>query len=183
MLQKFKDALSEKTLKIVIIITLIIFTILTIIFQLQNTTLQIASGYGILDFEFAFNEATAIIILAAWGPALRLLVLQGTYLDFLYIISYGLLIMSLNLLLARKLKERWQTVGVLCALAPIIAGLFDVIENVNLIIMLNNPTNFSSIAPLLASICATLKFGFLLLGIGFSLIAILKLFIDKRRAE
>ncbi|MHA1129806.1 MAG: hypothetical protein ACTSRC_10985 [Candidatus Helarchaeota archaeon] len=173
--------MSDKSLKIVTIVALIGFAILTIIFQIQDVQLTAASGYGILDLEFAFNQSTATTILAAWGPTLSPTVILGTYLDFLYIVSYSVLIMGVALLLIRKLEDRLQTVGMIISISGFIAGVFDVVENINLINMLNNPASFSSFVPTLASICASIKFFLIFAALGFALIALLVMLLKRRQ--
>ena len=183
MLEKLKDAFSDKTLKILTWAAFIVFIVLTVIFQFQNFDLTNATGYGIIEFEFVFNETTANTILAAWGSSWIPLVLLGTYIDFGYIIAYGLLIMGLAILIVRKLEDKFQTFGMVIALTGFIAGIFDVIENINLIMMLNNPAGYPGFAPLLASVCATIKFGFLFLAIGFALVATIIILMRKRKSD
>jgi hypothetical protein len=181
MLDKLKDVLSDKSLKILTLIALAVFATLTIIFQIQTAQMTSDTSYNIIDFEFAFNQATAQTILTAWGVTWIPTVLLGTYIDFIYIVAYGLLIMGLAILLVRKLEDKFQTFGMIIAISGFIAGAFDVIENINLIIMLNNPLGFTASAPLVASICASIKFGFLFLAIGFALVSVIVLLLRKRK--
>ncbi len=181
MLEKLRDGLSDKTLKIVTLAAFIGFIVLTIIFQIDSAKITAASGYGILDFEFAFNQTTATTILTAWGATWIPSILLGTYIDFLYIVSYSLLIMGAAIILVRKLEDSLQTIGMIIAISGFIAGIFDMIENINLITMLNNPGSFPSFAPMLASICATIKFGLIFAALGFALIAVIKLLLKKRQ--
>jgi hypothetical protein len=71
------------------------------------------------------------------------------------------------------------TIGLYMSLTPVIAGIFDLIENINLLIMINDNPNFASFVPFIASLSATIKFGFLLIGAIFFLIALLLLIIAK----
>ena len=167
MLKKFETFPRTAILKLMTLVTLIGFIALTILFQFDEATLQAGSGYGIMDFELAFTQATASTILTAWGASLQAIVLRGTYVDFGYIVFYGLLLFSVTPLISRTLKGRWQNIGLIFAFVPLIAGAFDVIENINLIIMLNNPLSFAATIPMIASLCATIKFTFLLVSIGF----------------
>ncbi|GAH32562.1 unnamed protein product, partial [marine sediment metagenome] len=59
------------------------------------------------------------------------------------------------------------------------AGIFDLVENVNLLIMLNDTTNFASIVPLIASITAFIKFSFLLVGAIFFLVVLVLTLIKR----
>lgn len=178
MLEKLKASPSKTIVILIILISVIPFIILTILFQLDEAILAI-SGYGIVNFEFAYNEAMAKTILAAWDPILIPVVLRGIYMDFGYIASYGFLMMGVMILIARELKGTWQEVALFYAIAPFIAGAFDIVENINLIVMLNDPAGFPSFVPTIASICASIKFGFLLMVIGFAAIAGIALLIRK----
>ena len=66
--------------------------------------------------------------------------------------------------------------------APSLESL-KIIENINLIMMLNDPVGFLSFVPTVASICAVFKFGFLLLVIGFAAIAGIVLLIRKLQSK
>ena len=182
MLEKLQTSPSRKLVILITLISLIPFLIITIIFQLDAAILASSgSPYGIVSFEFAFSEAMAKTILTDWGPTLIPVVLRGVYMDFGYIASYGLFMMGIMILIVRALKDRWQSIALFCAISPFIAGAFDIIENINLIVMLNDPVGFPSLVPTVASICAIFKFGFLLLVIGFAAIAGIVLLIKKLR--
>ncbi len=181
MLQGFRDFFSAKMLKIIILAAFLGVLILTIVFQIQGAPVTAATGYSVISFEFAFTQATAQTILSAWGTQWIPTMLLGTYLDFLYIISYSLFIMAVAILLVRKLEDKFQTFGMFIALSGFIAGALDVIENINLIIMLNNPITFPSFAPTIATICAAIKFGLIFLALGFALAAIVLLLLKKRK--
>ncbi|MHA1426451.1 MAG: hypothetical protein ACTSQI_10720 [Candidatus Helarchaeota archaeon] len=87
--------------------------------------------------------------------------------------------MGVALLLIRKLEDRLQTVGMIISISGFIAGVFDVVENINLINMLNNPASFSSFV--LASICASIKFFLIFAALGFALIALLVMLLKRRQ--
>jgi hypothetical protein len=181
MLERFKTSPSRKLVILITLISLIPFLILTILFQLDGAVLA-SSGYGIVSFEFAFSEAIAKTMLTAWGPGLIPVVLRGVYMDFGYIASYGFFMMGVMILIVRALKDRWQSIALFCTISPFIAGAFDIVENINLIVMLTDPVGFPSLVPTVASICAIFKFGFLLLVIGFAAIAGIALLIRKLRS-
>ncbi|MHA1266138.1 MAG: hypothetical protein ACTSRS_12975 [Candidatus Helarchaeota archaeon] len=183
MLERLKTSPSKSHLLLLTIVALILFVILTILFQLDNAIVSASSPYGILHFEFAFNKLTAQTILTNWGPALQALILRDVYLDFLYIVGYSLALFGANVLITRTITERWYNFGTFCALSAILAGIFDVAENINLIVMLTDPTNFPAYIPTIASICAAIKFGLLLLSLGFFLLLAFFLLIKKLRSH
>jgi len=181
----FLDKLKEfpKNL-ILLIITIVGFLIFILINQLIFIPLAPAvPTYNVLDFEFAWTSEKIQIIFAAWGPAGMTLQIQGVYWDFLYIVGYGLFIFGCILLVSRILTGRLQKFGLYICLTPLIAGVFDLIENVNLLIMLDNPTNFPTFIPFVASLSAVIKFGFLFIGIIFFFIALILIVIALIRKK
>jgi hypothetical protein len=89
-------------------------------------------------------------------------------LDFGFLIFYSLALGGVTLLLTRKLfVGPMNLYGYAFTLAPFIAAILDVIENINLILMLTSPSSIPEFAPMLASISATFKFGLIILTIAF----------------
>ena len=175
--EKLKKYPSDLILLIAAALGLIILlTINIMIFEPLATSVYL---YGILDFEFAWTKGQILTIFTTWGPLGMALQAAGVYWDFLYIFGYVTPLFTLILYLSRRLEDRIATVGVYMSLTPIVAGVFDLIENINLLIMLNETPNFASFVPLIASISATIKFGFLLVGAIFFLVALV-LFIVKK---
>jgi len=176
-LEKLKKSPSDLVLLIAAAIGVIILLTLNIfIFE------DIATGsyrYGILDFEFALTKERILTIFSVWDVDGMALQATGVYWDFLYIFGYAVPLFALILFFSRKLEDRAVTIGLYMSLTPIAAGIFDVIENINLLIMLNDPSNFASFVPLIASVSAMIKFGFLIVGAIFFLVA-LTLFIIKK---
>ena len=130
------------------------------------------------DLILLIVAAIAIVILLTiniliFGP---LLYSGGMYniLDFDTVPLFALI-----LLVSRKLNEKILNIGLYMSLTPIIAGIFDIIENINLLIMLNETPAFASFVPLIASLSATIKFGFLIVGAIFFLLALILLVIKK----
>jgi hypothetical protein len=107
----------------------------------------------------------------------------GVYWDFLYIFGYVVPLFALIVYFSRRLEDRIATIGLYMSLTPIAAGIFDLIENINLLIMLNETSNFASFVPLITSLSATIKFGFLLVGAIFFLIALVLLIIKKIKKQ
>jgi len=175
----FLDKLKEFPRKLyLVIITIGAFILFILINQLVFSPLsKLVSTYNVLDFEFAWTADRIAVIFAAWGTAGIEAQTLGVYWDFLYIIGYGFFISGCILLVSRNLSGKYQKIGLYFTILPLIAGIFDLIENINLLIMLQNPSNFSAIVPFVASISALIKFSLLILGIGFFFIALILLLI------
>ena len=176
-LEKLKKTPSDLILLIIAAIGIIILLVINmVVFEpLANS----GFSYGILDFEFAWTKDQILIIFTEWGGAGMALQANGVYWDFLYIIGYSVPLFALILLFTRKLSGKIVDIGLYISLTPLVAGIFDLVENVNLLIMLNDTPNFASFVPMIASVTAFIKFGLLLVGAIFFLI-VLVLTIIKR---
>jgi len=170
-LEKLK--ISPKNV-VVLIFTIIGFTIFLMInLLIFNPLARSVSVYGILDFEFAWTKDQILVIFSAWGAEGISLQIFGVYWDFPYIIGYSLFISGCILLVVRQLEGKLQRLGLWIFLTPFLAGIFDVIENINLLIMLTLTPNFSVICPPIATISALIKFGLLGIGIVFFFTALI----------
>ena len=175
-LEKLKKSPSDLILLNIAAIGIIILLIINIfVFEpLANS----GFFYGILDFEFAWTSEQISIIFADWGSEGMALQASGVYWDFFYIIGYSVPLFALILLFTRKLNGKIVNIGLYMSLTPLIAGVFDLVENINLLIMLND-TSFASFVPLTASITAFIKFSFLLVGAIFFLVVLVLTLIKR----
>ena len=181
-LEKLKEFPKQKALAIITILSFISFLILTLIMRTIETELKGSTGYGVMEFEFAWTPEMIREIFRAWGAAGKKKEATAIYWDFLYIPSYGLFIAGCILLVTRKLEEgKLQNFGLYITITPIIAGVFDVIENINLLLMIENDAYIEMGSPFIASLCASIKFGLIFLGIGFFILALIVLAINKIR--
>ena len=176
-LEKLKKYPSDLILLIVAAIAIVILLAINIL--IFEPLLYLGYGYGILDFEFAWTKEQILIIFGVWGHEVMILQAVGGYWDFLYIVGYTVPLFALILLFSRKLSERILNIGLYMSLTPFIAGIFDVIENVNLLIMLNEAPAFASFVPFIASLSATIKFGILIVGAVFFLVTLVLLVLKK----
>lgn len=175
-LDKLKEKLKTRLLIILFIVGFLLFLIINFaVFQPLGAAV---TGYTILDYEFAWTPEQVIIIFVSWGADGMTLQAAGVYWDFLYIIGYGLFAFSGVLLVARQLSGKWQIVGLYVVFIAILAGLFDVIENIFLLIMLNNPSSIISAIPAMAGIMATMKFSALLIALLYFILGLISLTIQ-----
>jgi hypothetical protein len=156
-IDKLKEKPKSRTLIIIFIGGFFIFILLnTLVFQPLG---QIVTGHSILDFEFAWVPEQVLVIFASWGEEGMILQTIGVFWDYLYIVGYVSFAFSGVLLVARELSGRWQTIGLFVSVISVLAGIFDAIENILLLVMLNVPSTVISIIPATTGIMATLKFG------------------------
>ena len=181
-LDKLKKFPKQKALAIITILSFISLLILTLIMQSIERELKGSTGYGVMEFEFAWTPEMIREIFRAWGVAGKKKEATAIYWDFLYIPSYGLFIAGCILLVTRKLEEgKLQNFGLYITITPIIAGGFDVIENINLLLMIENDAYIEMGSPFIASLSASIKFGLIFLGICFFILALIVVAINKIR--
>ncbi|MFX0034459.1 MAG: hypothetical protein ACFE9I_02315 [Candidatus Hermodarchaeota archaeon] len=128
--------------------------------------------YGILDYEFAWTQSRVENILSVWGVEGINKQSLAIYWDFIYIVGYVSLALGLIILILRISEEKIQKIGFYFTLTPFLTGLFDIIENINLLIMLSDPISISNFNPFIASLSALIKFSFLFAAIAYFLVAL-----------
>ena len=120
------------------IISFVSVVILTLVMDLFDNGMI---PFTIIDFEFSWTGSRAEEILTAWelndGTQSSIIF---NYLDFAFMLTYGSFGFSLVLLITQSFKDEGKSrkLGLICSVLPIIAAGFDVIENINLLIMQHN---------------------------------------------
>ena len=146
-------------------LTLILFAV----FRALDTPLRTAAApNGIVSYELAGNIKSAAEILASWDASAQLFAAFGLGLDYLFMPAYALAL-SFGILLAAGRHAGWfAKLGAPLGWLALAAALFDAVENFALWqFMLGD---FQALWPRLAAVCATIKFTFLLVGLGYALI-------------
>ena len=179
-LEKLKDFPRNK---ILILITIVAFVLTVLISQFIMAPIEAelkgATGYGVIEFEFAWTSEQINTIFKAWGSEGKKKEAFVTYIDFLFIPCYSLFMAGCILLVTRNLEGKLQEIGLYMTIMPFIAGIFDVIENINLLLMLTNEAFIWSLSPFIASLCATIKFSLLFIAIIFFIVALIIVIIKK----
>lgn len=179
-LEKLKDFPRNK---ILILITIVAFILALLISQLIMAPIEAelkgATGYGVIEFEFAWTSEQVNTIFKAWGSEGKKKELYVTLVDFFFIPCYSLFMAGCILLVTRKLDGKSQEIGFYFTIIPFIAGIFDIIENIILLLMLTNESFIWSLSPFIASLCATIKFSLLFIAIIFFIVALIIIIIKK----
>ena len=130
-----------------------------------------AGGPGIVGFELAGSDGRAAEILDDWGEEGRDAARASLWLDFPFLLAYGafltLAVAALRDRARRRALGRLAAAGVVVVALPATAAAFDAIENVGLLVSLEGEGGDR--APLLATICASLKFGLLAITAAYLL--------------
>ena len=146
-------------------LTLILFAVFRVLDAPLRTP---AAPNGIVSYELAGTPAAAQSILASWDARDRLFAAFGLGLDYLFMPAYALTLSLGILLAAGRHAGAFAKLGAPLGWGALAAALFDAVENFSLWhFMLGD---FQVLWPRLASICATVKFTLLLLGLAYALI-------------
>lgn len=176
-LDKFKVFPKNRLLYIIAVVGFLIVILVEIFvfIPIESTVLT----YGILDYEFAWKASRVLSIFSSWGTNGLNNQITAIYWDFLFIIGYVSLAFSLIILVFQRSNEQIQTIGKFVLLTPILTGIFDIIENVLLLIMAINPSSVIDSNAIVASLSASLKFGLLFVGIIYFIGALILIIFKK----
>ena len=138
---------------------------------LFDKRLQHTGGPGIIGLEFAATKARASEILAQWGPEGRRIARVSLIVDYAYMISYGgfftLAGFATRDLARARDWRRLASAGVILPFFAAAAAVFDAVENVFLLLVVGG--HGGEAAPLIATICSSIKFTLIAIAIGYVL--------------
>lgn len=164
--------LSDRLLWILVAAALVGVALLTMMFQGMEAHLRSAGGSaGVVALELAFTPARAMAMVVAWPADGVAVAQQALWLDFIYIALYASGLAAACTLVARHAQGAWARWGNRLIYAPIVAGVLDVIENVNLLAVVNRAATgpVAALSPFtyVAAICAALKFALVAITLLF----------------
>jgi len=171
--------------KVTLTKTLVCTAIFITLYVLINYTevgvaglLKITNGANILDFEFGYSTAQAHNMLTALGEQGRLFYLTKIIpIDFAFPLAYMLCYAGWVALLVKHISP--LSAAKFLITLPLLAMLFDWIENIGNILMLTQYPNISETAVSLASASGILKFLFILGSMG-TIIVLLVIYILRK---
>ncbi len=127
-----------------------------------------AAPSGIVSFELAGSPESAFALLASWDDAALLYTVFGLGFDFLFMPVYATALSAGILLAAGRRRGAWSAAGNALGWGAFAATGFDAAGNIALFSILLNGAD--STAPQVAFWCASIKFGLILLGLGYGLV-------------
>jgi hypothetical protein len=145
--------------------------LLFIVFQVHDQPLH---PYTIISLELAGTPENAGEMFAVWGAPGQQIARESLWIDFAFMPAYTGLFAGLALTEARLARGRWQTAGLWLALLPFGSWGVDVIENLQLLSVLQNPAAPAAAPLTLAQLAAQIKFALLLICLAYILAAWLK---------
>ena len=162
---------------ILFLLTGTVFFFLVLRFQGQQL-LTPASPAGIVSFELAGKENETTQMLEAWKQHSAIgSVRMNILIDFLFIPFYALLFYTLCGSISVRHHGKAASLGVLLAFFSLIAALFDVLEN--LLMLLATYGYYHSFTTLLTAFFAAAKFSLLALSLLYVVVLGLPLLIKK----
>ena len=163
------ESISPEKRKPIFLTFLALTIILFALFRVLDEPLRTpAAPNGIVSFELAWQPGASQAMVDSWSEYARLLAAFGLGIDYLFMPIYALALSLGILLAAGRHTGGFARLGAWMGWAALVAPLFDAVENYGLLHSLLSP--LFSLWPLIASICATIKFTLLLLGLLYALI-------------
>ena len=170
-LDKLSDWPSPKITRLLLLISIII---LVIVYPFMGYYFFV-SNYSINIFEsqLSFNAALLRTAYTAMNADQLFFYRAAETLDYGFMVSYSMLIISLALIIARKFDESsiWRKSGYCIVLLGIVAACLDAIENGFILSMTANPLSFPDIWAIAHSSFALIKWILLFIAIGWAITA------------
>lgn len=171
-----------KTLKILVIISIslviAVYPIMAYSFLLSGDESSVIQSQ--LSFSGDFLKDQYLIIIDNGGlPFYRL----GQWLDFAFMVGYGILSFGIALLMSKKFAGRltWARSGELMAFLGLLAASCDAVENIFIHLTLVNPLGFNDWLAIAHSSFALVKWILLALILSWAVISAFKLLISHLR--
>jgi hypothetical protein len=150
--------------------------------RMSATLNAAAPSVGPFDLRLFYSPEQAQSMLAAYGEQARHAYMVGELtLDILFPIAYTLfLAFSISWLFQRSFKK--DSSAQLLNLVPIGAWLFDLLENISIVIMLAMFPSFSILVAMLSSFFTAIKWGFAFFGIALLIFGVVAYIVKRIRA-
>ena len=161
---------TPKTLRLVTAVAFLFTAAIFFVFRVHDRPLR---PYDIVAFELAWTPQKAETIMGVWGEAGSQTARESLFIDFGYLPAYSFFFAGLTLMAARAVTARMQALGFALTCAPFVSAVFDAIENLALLSVLQSPDSPSAIALTIAGISATIKFSLLLLCLLYMVFTVL----------
>jgi len=139
---------------------------------------------GIVDLEFAYNNARTQAVLDAWSPVNSngidniKVAIKNTWLDFIFLFFYSLFLFYCCKSISESYEGFINKLGTFFAMGALNAGLLDIGENAGMLITLNGfPSGSIS---LLTAIFSVIKWSLALAALAYIIIAGFSLLFKKK---
>ncbi|MCD4733711.1 hypothetical protein K8R78_05680 [bacterium] len=139
------------------------------------------SGYGILEFQFAFDRGEIATILDSWTePEASALVHDQFYLDMFFPLGYGLLLGSVGLFLLRRREgyPRWLEGSIV--LMAVAAPVIDLLENIMSLMLIDGYGSVAGATATVFMISVAVKWSLVALLVLVSVVLGVRLLFGRR---
>jgi len=175
---QFLSKPAEKKLSLILFGLVVVMVVIMRFFDapLKNEI----SPQGIVSFELAKDVDVSAAIIDSWDTIARTSANRSMAFDFLFLIVYGLFIgLMIHKLNRVWIKSGFHTFGIVLIYLVFLASLFDIIENVALLLLLSG--NLEQIWSSTAYYFAMMKFIILAIALVFIIISGTVLLLNKNR--
>jgi hypothetical protein len=146
-------------------LTLILFAVFRVLDQPLRTS---AAPNGIVSFELAGTPQNAQQMVSSWSSEGELYAAFGLGIDYLFMPLYAFALAFGTLLAAGRHGGWIRSLGAVAGYGVFAAALFDAVENFALWQILLGA--YESSYPMIAAVCAAIKFGFLIFGLVYAFV-------------
>ena len=163
------ESIPQESRKRIFITFLFLTLILFAVFRFLDKPLQTDyAPNGIISFEFAASPRDAAHMVLTWSEKALLNASFGLGLDYLFMPVYAIALAFGTLLAAGRHGGWFKSLGSAAGYAAFAAPLFDAVENYALFQVLSGA--FNSPYPMIAAVCATIKFLLLVIGLFYAIV-------------
>jgi hypothetical protein len=145
----------------------------------SSTLKTAATPIGILNLEFAYNNAKTAAVVHAWAPNNTIdnitVAKNNTYYDFIFLAFYASFLFASSKKIA-QIKN--SNTGILIANGAIAAGILDIAENAGMLFTLSG--NVSGAVAFITVVCAAIKWVLAIIAALYCLAGIVYLIRHKK---
>lgn len=136
-----------------------------------------ATPLGILDLEFAYNTAKTAVVMNAWTSTAGMdniaAARSNTWFDFLFLFFYSIFLFLACKKIAQNIQGPVSRAGNMIALAALLAGFLDVLENLGMLVSLSG--HISGTIAFLTVFFSVIKWALALIAVLYVLTGLLAL--------
>ena len=134
-------------------LSLVTFLLFIVVMFIVNPLIDGQDGLSVIQLQLAFHKQDAITIVQGWNEGGIKRFEKYIVSDYMYAFSYTLFFLSV----LKFLEQKGAFLSKYLFVLPVIAGVFDMIENSLEIFFLRDMENFSNSLFLFHSLIATIK--------------------------
>lgn len=177
-LEKFSDWPNPKRTKQMLIVCVIL---LIMIYPIMTYLFTISYPVSFIESQLSFSGSYLKGLHSTMSNADFNLYRIANILDYVFMVSYGGIFVSVALIIGRKFQidSGWRKSSYCIVIIAIIAPICDAIENIFILLMLSDPLGFPDFWAISHSWFALVKYSLMFLGFGWLFAVFIKFLITK----